>query len=158
MKIIEISILIFILIQLLYSILKKGITINVYWVAYYVFCAFFVLPELIIAIYGELNITSHGYQYIRNDMAVDFIYLLFVIVFSDILRRWALRKDIIFREKVFNGINSIDIPRPIIFLCMVITFFPTFFAIFAPIPSLYFESFAAFNRTEIGRASCRERV
>ncbi len=149
MKIIEISILIFILIQLLYSILKKGITINVYWVAYYVFCAFFVLPELIIAIYGELNITSHGYQYIRNDMAVDFIYLLFVIVFSDILRRWALRKDIIFREKVFNGINSIDIPRPIIFLCMVITFFPTFFAIFAPIPSLYFESFAAFNRTDI---------
>ena len=87
MKIIEISILIFILIQLLYSILKKGITINVYWVAYYVFCAFFVLPELIIAIYGELNITSHGYQYIRNDMAVDFIYLLFVIVFSDILRK-----------------------------------------------------------------------
>ena len=78
-KFIEVVITSILIIDFIKTLYKNKVIINVRWCAYYVFQVIFIIPNLIMLLYGKLNLYSYGYKFIVNNWQVEIIYSIFII-------------------------------------------------------------------------------
>lgn len=147
-KFLEIVITLLLIVDFFITIYKYKMIINVYWCAYYTFQVIFIIPNLLLILYGRLNILSYGYKYIVNNWQVEIIYTGFILFTYLLLKRCA--------KKSIKGINinkyagmKIKIPVIVILLAFIGTLIPFIMTLLSPQPELYFKYFAAFERRDL---------
>lgn len=147
-KFLEIVITLLLIMDFFRTIYKYKIIINVRWCAYYTFQAIFIIPNLLLILYGKLNILSYGYKYIANNWQVELIYTIFISFTYLLLKRGA--------KKSVKGVNinkyagmRIKIPMIVILLAFIGTLIPFVMTLLSPQPELYFRYFAVFERNDL---------
>lgn len=147
-KFIEVVITSILIIDFIKTLYKNKVIINVRWCAYYVFQVIFIIPNLIMLLYGKLNLYSYGYKFIVNNWQVEIIYSIFIIFTYCMLKREAKKTKNSFE---FNNISNlkIKIPAMVILIAFAGTFVPLIMVLLSPQPYLYFRYFAIFERTDM---------
>ena len=141
-----ISLCIMILIAVLLTISYK-IKLNMYFITYYLFCIFFILPELQIRVFGFPNGIYKGFLLIKDNLLVDVIWFIVTLIQYCIILYMAIKKGK--RINYTIDLKNIKIPQGIRIIAWILLFVPTASAIFSPQPSLYFAAFGPFYRRDV---------
>lgn len=151
--VIELLTVIFLLFELLYTLYTKGIVISARWCAYYLFCVFFTLPNLVMLLHGRLNIPAYGYQFIVEDWQVEAVFTFFIIFASLSLKRGALKstKNASVNVQTLKFLK-IHIPFSVRMLATFGTIIPIIGVFVSPQPELYL-TFAVFQRQDVSGIS-----
>lgn len=136
---------------LIHSIFRYGLNVNVFWVAFYTFFVFFIMPNMILVLSEPLEIYSYGYTFIEDDLLVDIIYNIFICITFCTLYQLAkknyklTKRTRILTKQEYAKLLNIKLPPMVNVLIVLVSLLPLIVVILAPEPKLYFKYFAAFQ-------------
>lgn len=147
-KFFELIISVVLLIDTIHTVFLRKIIINAHWCSYYVFQVFFIIPNIILLLCGRLDIRSYGYRFIYNNWKVEFVYTVFILFMYIMLKKSCLKHLNKMNIEIVQNIK-IKIPFTIVFISLIGTIIPFLLVLISPQPNLYFDYFAAFERSNL---------
>lgn len=133
---------------------KNQFPLDVFSVVFYLFNFFFVLPELVLLLFGGPKLGYAGYNLIISSLETNIVWLTVVVILYlfhyYIASVNVARKSPHFMKRGFRNINNeMELP-PIgfLFVASLGVMLPTICAIFSPEPALYFQAFAPLYRPD----------
>ena len=125
-------------IVLIRSIFRYGLNVNVFWVAFYTFYVFFIMPNMILVLSEPLEIYSYGYTFIEDDLLVDIIYNIFICITFCTLYQLAkknyklTKRTRILTKQEYAKLLNIKLPPMVNVLIVFVSLLPFIAVILAP--------------------------